>query len=291
VTKGDGVSLSVLTPTFRSGSFLPNNLASVSGSGAQHVVMDGGSDDGSVELLQVAQDVVWRSEPDRGQSDALNKALALATGEWIGWLNADEFYLPGVLPWIRRRLAQGDVDVLYGDFAEVDVDGRLLRLVTNHAYSGDILRRIHSYVPSCAVFMRRELVEQVGGWREDRRATMDYDLFLRLDAAGARFGWEPVVVSGFSRHDGQVTARQAAVAVAEMETARAELGVRNPPWRHYAARARRIVRKTVNGSYLRELRARPLKGTPLAAPAGDAGVAAAVARLNPQIAQPTEAAG
>jgi hypothetical protein len=159
--------------------------------------------------------------------------------------------------------------------------------VTNHAYSGDILRHIHSYVPSCAVFMRRELVEKVGGWREDRRATMDYDLFLRLDEAGARFGWEPVVVSGFSRHDGQVTARQAAVAVAEMEAARAELGVHNPPWRHYAARARRILRKGLNGSYLREVRARRFAGTLLAGPAGDPAIAAVVARLNPQIPQPS----
>src|SRR5215212_4667074 len=99
VTSSNGVSLSVLTPTFRSGRFLANNLASVRGSGAQHVVMDGGSDDGSVELLDAASDVVWRSEPDDGQSDALNKALVEATGDWIGWLNADEFYLPGVLPW------------------------------------------------------------------------------------------------------------------------------------------------------------------------------------------------
>jgi len=91
VSVGSAVQLSVLTPTFRSGVFLPNNLASVRGTGAQHVVMDGGSDDGTVALLEAADDVVWRSEPDTGQSDALNKAMAAADGNWLGWLNADEF--------------------------------------------------------------------------------------------------------------------------------------------------------------------------------------------------------
>ncbi len=104
---GNAVSISVLTPTYQSGRFLPNALASVARSHVQHVVMDGGSSDDTVALLQAAPSVTWRSEPDRGQSHALNKALELADGEWIGWLNADEFYLPGVLEFVRNRLSRG----------------------------------------------------------------------------------------------------------------------------------------------------------------------------------------
>ena len=283
---GSAVQLSVLTPTFRSGVFLPNNLASVRGTGAQHVVMDGGSDDGTVALLEAARDVVWRSEPDTGQSDALNKALAAADGNWLGWLNADEFYLPGVLEWVQQRLAADDVDVLFGDFAEVDIDGRLLRLVTNHTYSPSILRRVGCYVPSCATFLRRDLVEKVGGWRDERRTIMDWDLWLRLDDAGARFGYEPVVVSGFSRHPGQVTARMSEQALAESAAVRADFGIVNPLWRHYLSRTHRMARKTLNGGYARELRARSLRGTPLAGPAGDPVVAATVRRLNPGVPLP-----
>ena len=280
------VSLSVLTPTFQSGPFLANNLASVRGSGAQHVVMDGGSTDESVALLEAAPDVVWRSESDRGQSDALNKALAEANGDWIGWLNADEFYLPGVLPWVRERLAADDVDVLFGDFAEVDTDGRFLRLVTNHAYSPSILRRVGVYVPSCATFLRRELVEQVGGWREDRRTIMDGDLWLRLDEAGARFRWEPVVMSGFSRHEGQVTARHTERSQLEQAAIREDFGIVNPPWRHHLSRAHRAALKTVNGSYLRQYRARDLRGTPLAGGVTDPVAVAAARRLNPVVPVP-----
>ena len=280
------VFLSILTPTYQSGPFLPNNLASVRGTGVQHVVMDGGSTDGTVALLEASADVVWRSEPDTGQSDALNKAMSEAAGNWLGWLNADEFYLPGVLEWAQQRLAVGDVDVLFGDFAEVDVEGRLLRLVTNHEYSPSILRRVGCYVPSCATFLRRELVEQVGAWRDDRRTIMDWDLWLRLDEAGARFAYEPVVVSGFSRHPGQVTARMAEKARAESVAVRADFGIRNPEWRRYLSRAHRMALKTANGSYARELRARSLRGVPLVGAPDDLRVAEAAVRLNPHIPMP-----
>ena len=279
----DAVSLSVLTPTYQSGGFLPQALSSVrehaDQHAVQHVVMDGGSSDGTVALLEANPSVVWRSEPDRGQSHALNKALTVADGEWIGWLNADEFYLPGVLDWVRHRLAAGDVDVLFGDFAEVDADGRLLRLVTNHRYSPSILRRVGCYVPSCATFLRRELVEQVGAWREDRRTIMDWDLWLRLDQAGARFAYAPLVVAGFTRHPGQVTTRMVEKAQAESVAVRADFGIVNPRWRHWLSRAHRMALKGTNGSYLRELRARSLRGAPLTGQEG----ARTAARLNPTL--------
>jgi glycosyltransferase involved in cell wall biosynthesis len=276
--------LSVLTPAFQSGRFLPGALASVAGSGAQHVVMDGGSTDGTVEVLTAAPGVTWRSEPDRGQSDALNKALALAEGEWIGWLNADEFYLPGVLDRVQELLRAGDVDVLFGDFAEVDLDGRLMRLVTNHGYSPSILRRVGCYVPSCASFVRRELLEQVGGWREELRTIMDWELWLRLEQAGARFAHTPVVVSGFTRHDGQVTARHVERGRVEREMLRAEFGVHPAGPGHLFARAHRVARKALGGGYLRELAARPLAGAPLAG--DDLAARATAARVNPRVPLP-----
>ena len=283
MSNGSAVSVTVLTPAYQGGAYLGMAMASVAAGGARHVVMDGGSSDGTVSLLQAAPSVVWRSEPDRGQSHALNKALAEADGEWIGWLNADEFYLPGVLEWMVQRLAADDVDVLFGDFAEVDVEGRLLRLVTNHGWSPSILRRVGCYVPSCATFIRRDLLERVGGWREDLVTIMDWELWLRVDAAGARFGYEPVVVSGFTRHAGQVTARHVERGRSEQAAMRRDYGIVNPPWRRALARSHRIARKSLNGGYLRELSARPLAGAPLSGPVGDPAVAGTVARLNPRV--------
>jgi glycosyltransferase involved in cell wall biosynthesis len=274
--------LSILTPTYESGPFLGRALASVRGRGVQHVVMDGGSSDGTVALLEAEPCAIWRSEPDRGQSHALNKALTAATGTWIGWLNADEFYLPGVLEWVQERLRADDADVLFGDFAEVDTEGRLQRLVTNHRYSPSILRRVSCYLPTCATFIRRELLVRVGGLREDLRTIMDWDLWLRLDEAGARFGYEPVVVSGFARHPDQVTVRLAERSVVEKARMRAEFGIVNPPVRHYLSRAHRVALKTANGSYLRQIRAQRLRGMPLGS-VGDPLRVMAARRLNPRV--------
>jgi glycosyltransferase involved in cell wall biosynthesis len=275
--------LTVLTPAYESAAFLKAAVDSVARAGIPHVVMDGGSGDGTLTILEEARGVTWRSEPDSGQSHALNKALAETDSTWIGWLNADEFYLPGVLEWVTTRLARGDVDVLFGDFAEVDVDGRLLRLVTNHGWSRSILRRVGCYVPSCAAFIRRELLEQVGGWREDLATIMDWELWLRLDAAGARFGYAPVVVAGFTRHAGQVTARETVRSRSELAGMQAQFGIEDPTWRRQLARLHRIVRKTLNGGYLRELSVRPLAGAPLLGPADDPRVVATLARINPRI--------
>jgi hypothetical protein len=136
--------------------------------------------------------------------------------------------------------------------------------------------------------MRRELVEQVGGWREDRRTIMDWDLFVRLDEAGARFHYEPFVAAGFTRHPGQVTARLAERAAAEADALRADFGVVNPPWRHYLSRARRIGLKTINGAYARELRVRRLRGAPLAGSPEDPHTQAILARVNPGISVPAQ---
>ena len=252
-SSGERPSLSVLTPAYEAGRFLPSALASVAGRGVQHVVMDGGSRDGTVALLEAAPEVLWRSEPDRGQSHALNKALAEAQGEWIGWLNADEFYLPGVLDWVQRRLAVGDVDVLYGDWAEVDTDGRLLRLVTNHGWSPTVLRRVGCYVPSCATFVRRELLEQVGGWREDLRTLMDLDLWLRLD--GAHYRYLPRTLTAFRIHPGQVTAAGHSEAdLAEFAELRRRHGITRNLATRGAGRAAHMALKLASGGYLRQFR-------------------------------------
>jgi hypothetical protein len=153
--------------------------------------------------------------------------------------------------------------------------------VTNHGWSPSILRRVGCYVPSCASFVRRSALERVGGWREDLATIMDWDLWLRLERAGARFAYEPLVVSGFTRHPGQVTARETDRSRAEKAALLQEFGVVNPPWRALLARAHRSSRKTVNGGYLRELRARRLRGAPLTGTDGDPVVRQAAALLNP----------
>src|ERR687897_245118 len=97
----EAIDVSVLTPSYGYGRFIADSIESgicQDGLRLQHIVQDGGSEDETLDVLRSFGDqVLWTSEPDQGQSDALNRALAKATGRWVAWLNADEFYLPSGL--------------------------------------------------------------------------------------------------------------------------------------------------------------------------------------------------
>src|SRR5579862_2261918 len=98
-------SLSIVTPSYNSAEFLEDALRSVArqqGIAAEHIVIDGASTDDTVAILQRHPSVQWLSERDRGQSDAINKGFLRATGDLVGWLNADDYYLPGGLEAIAR---------------------------------------------------------------------------------------------------------------------------------------------------------------------------------------------
>jgi GT2 family glycosyltransferase len=186
--------LTVVTPCLNAASTLPEALASVPSAPAiEHVVVDGGSTDGTVELLAAAG-VRFVSEPDRGLSDAMNKGVALATGEYIGWLNADDYYLPGALERVLEALAARPL-WLTAPCLIVDGDGREIRRRVTR-YKRFFLRRysrrsllVQNYVAAPSTFVRRSALLEVGGFDERFSYSMDYDLWLRL----ARLG-DPVVL-------------------------------------------------------------------------------------------------
>ena len=163
--------------------------------------------------------------------------------------------------------------------ARGDVGTDFLTVLTPAYQSGGFLPAALASVRAAGV---RHVV-MVGGWREDLATIMDWDLWLRLERAGARFGYEPLVVSGFTRHPGQVTARETDRSRAEKTALLDEFGVDNPRWRALLSRAHRSSRKALNGGYLRELRARRLRGAPLTGMAGDPVVGRATALLNPRL--------
>lgn len=180
-----GPLVSVLTPSFNQARWLVDNLGSVEAQtypAIEHIVMDGGSTDHSVELLetQASPDVTWRSEPDRGQSHALNKAFALSRGEIIGWLNSDDAYFgpTAVEEVVRTFQAEPDVGVVYGHALLVNAEGLVLQILWAPPFSRALLR-LHDFIVQPAAFIRRDLV----GERlvdESFDYTMDYELWLRL---------------------------------------------------------------------------------------------------------------
>lgn len=183
-------TLTIITPCLNAVTTLPATLESVRAQGypgLEHVVVDGGSTDGTVELLRAAEGIRWLSEPDRGLSHALNKGIAMAHGEVIGELNADDVYEPGALTAVGEALRdRPNAMWLTGYCRIIDGEGREIRRPVT-AYKNWLLRRYslglyltHNFVSAPATFFRRSALEEAQGFDERYRISVDYDLQLRI---------------------------------------------------------------------------------------------------------------
>lgn len=267
------LDLTVVTPSYGYAHYLRDAIVSVAeqdGITAEHVIQDGGSTDGTVELLQELDDLVdWVSEPDEGQSDALNRGIARAHGRWIAWLNADEFYLPGGLAALVREGDRTGADVVYGDTLFSDGDGRLTRLLPEHRFSPFVLRSYGCFISTVSCIAR---ASALGAEPIDAtmRRMMDWDLYLRLLSEHATFRHVRVPVGVFRAHDTRVTATERRGFFQRLNRddgfGREYDMVRE---RYGAMRMRRAghlahgVLKLADGAYSRQARARKLHGADL----------------------------
>jgi glycosyltransferase involved in cell wall biosynthesis len=202
------MKFSIITPSLNQGRFIGEALYSVaqqSYSDMEHIVVDGNSDDGTVGLLQglstrpTYAHLRWLSEPDDGQSDALNKGLRLATGDIIGWLNSDDRYRPGCFEKVAQVFASDPhIDVLYGDTTWIDEAGRvfLRRREIEFSYFILLYHRV-LYIPTTATFFRRRVIDKGHLLDTTLHYAMDFELFVRLAHAGYRFKHLPATLADF----------------------------------------------------------------------------------------------
>ena len=194
------ITISVITPSFNHDRFIKRAIDSVQaqrGAGTkfklEHIVMDGGSTDGTVGLLrEYGPAVRWVSEKDNGQADALNRGLALAGGDVIGWLNSDDAYEPGALETVAAVFeSEPATQWVYGKVRIIDeADREIRRWIT--AYKNFRMRRYRygkllaeNWVSQMGVFWRRSAGQAAGPFRVDLHYCMDYDFWLRLGARWA----------------------------------------------------------------------------------------------------------
>jgi glycosyltransferase involved in cell wall biosynthesis len=194
------VSFSIVTPCLNAEATIGEALRSVREQGyepLEHVVVDGGSTDRTMEIVKGAgEHVRWISEPDRGLSDAMNKGIAMARNDVVGWLNADDLYLPGALQRVAAAFeARPDALWVTGRCLIIDADGNEIRRGVTR-YKDALLRRwsfplflTQNFVSSPATFVRRRAFDLVGGFQERFRYSMDYDVWLKLGRQSA-----PVVI-------------------------------------------------------------------------------------------------
>jgi glycosyltransferase involved in cell wall biosynthesis len=253
----------VLTPSYGYGRFIADCIESVivqEGVRTEHVVQDGGSRDETLDVLRsFGEGVSWRSEPDDGQSDALNKALERATGRWVAWLNADEFYLPRSL---HTLITEGDrhgADVVFGDSVTVDRDGKMLGLRPQHSFSPSILRLYGPFPASVSMIVRREALG-TAPWDRLLRIVMDWDLYLRLLAQAASFHHVNYPVGAFRMHEDQVSA-----GPGSKETTVVRQRYKIPTAKPYRRMGRVLhrARKLAGGSYVRQVRGNRFRGRDL----------------------------
>lgn len=195
--------VSILTPSFNQAEWLADNLRSVASQTYQnieHVIIDGGSTDGSVALLETAgSGIVWLSERDSGQAEAINKALALSSGEIIGWINSDDAYtddrvIEGVVAFFASH---PDIDVGYGHCLQTTADGLVIQVLWAPSFDAELLRTV-DFLSQPAVFMRRRSLSEPM-LDASFNFALDYELWLRLAHTGARFARMPRIVA-IDRH-------------------------------------------------------------------------------------------
>lgn len=177
--------ISVVTVCRNSVRTIERTLASVAEQThplVEHVVIDGGSNDGTREILEAHREqfAVLISEPDRGIYDAMNKGWRQAQGEVVGFLNADDAFAdPQVLARLAQEFADPSVDAVYGDVDLSSSTGRLVRRWRSGEFSR-LKYHLGWMTPHPATYMRRHLFESYGGFREDLRISADYELMLRF---------------------------------------------------------------------------------------------------------------
>jgi glycosyltransferase involved in cell wall biosynthesis len=174
--------VSVVTPAYNAMPYIIETIESVQAQDypiIEHIIMDGGSVDGTVDILKRYPHLIWTSEPDRGQSHALNKGLQLARGEIIGWLNADDTYRPGAVSTAVRGLVEHlEVGLVYSDLQVVDGLNRPGRILRSQPFSLSTFFDI-TYIRQPTVFMRRNVIETLRGVDERLHFVMDYEFWLR----------------------------------------------------------------------------------------------------------------
>lgn len=197
--------VTLVTVTFNARSTLERTIASVQGQSfpsIEHVVVDGGSTDGTIELLQerLRPCDYWISEADQGISDAFNKGVALAAGDYIQFINADDWLSPDQIEIAVRGLEETGADFVFGDLIFYR-DGRPSFLYLGEASYGAVIRRRMPALNHPTVLVRRTAFERVGLFDLRYRCAMDYDWFLRLHLTGGRGVYLPGLV-GHMTHDG-----------------------------------------------------------------------------------------
>ena len=178
------MKITIVTPSFNQGKYIRRTIESVLSQNVdnlQYIVMDGGSTDETVSILKEYGDrIEWKSEKDKGQTDAVNKGIKAASGEIIGWLNSDDIYYPGALQKVLSVFEKyPHLNVVYGDAYHIDEEDNVMEAYYTQDFNYEHLKEV-CYICQPALFFRKTLTKKYGYLDDSLQYCMDYDYWLRL---------------------------------------------------------------------------------------------------------------
>lgn len=195
--------VSIVTPSYNQAEFLEETIRSVLLQGypnLEYIIMDGGSTDGSVDIIRKYEPWItyWVSQPDKGQADAINKGFEMACGEFLGWINSDDYLYPhSIVKMVSELKNNPDVSFVYGDVHQGSEDNKS----TLYGKSSTIEEMLKTYrvpIPQQGSMWRRSLIEAIGPLNEKWHFVLDREFFLRV-AVNHKMAYIPGIV-GFFRH-------------------------------------------------------------------------------------------
>ena len=218
------LKISIVTASFDQGPYIACAIESVLSQNYdnfEHIIIDNCSTDETVAVLKRYPHLKVVCEKDQGQSDALNKGFKMATGDIVGWLNADDKYLPGCFKGVIEVFAKNPkIDLFYGDYRFVDAQGDLIRVRKELGFDAFMLKYLHVlYIPTTTSFFRKKIFDEGNFLNVNYHYAMDYEFFLRLAQRGYKFGHIAQVMADFRWHDDNKSSTQTVLQKEEMEKA------------------------------------------------------------------------
>jgi glycosyltransferase involved in cell wall biosynthesis len=199
------MKFSIVTPSYNQGRFIRDCVESVrtqTGPDWEHIVIDAGSTDETLSVLKEYPHLQWTSEKDNGMSDGINKGFLKATGDWVMWLNADDYLVPDALGRVadHARL-HPQADVIFGECVFVEKSRKPIRRWVGHPFEFNMLLLCGCYIPSTSTFLRRSIIQAGHLVDLKYKVCMDFEYYLRLSHAGYRFSYLPEALACFRWHE------------------------------------------------------------------------------------------